>query len=350
MDLQSVSFPPLDDPDTPRKRWYHYLPLCLMIILILAPHPSLLRVLVVHYLQTLNAPVTFMVHLLGTYALTFLAFCSMIVCVARDPGPVTMDKAHDEEDGEMGLTEALMAPGGDDYSAPGRWCHKCYAPKPERTHHCSQCGRCVLKMDHHCPWMGNKCIGHRTLPAFLHFLCCISLLAVYISYISITALVFAFQNSLSVDEVTPVHEIFLAFAGVAITLSIGSFFLYHCYLVTTNQTTLESLSPFILLRYLPPLPPSDNARVLSDPPLEHELSYNQRRLVKDAHRHVLLYDVGWRQNWAQVCGWKRRWGWVYRLLYGGASQGDGKVFPRNSRADDLLARLAHELVAVDKDI
>jgi hypothetical protein len=50
------------------------------------------------------------------------------------------------------------------------------APKPERAHHCSLCGRCVLKMgmyahvfvsflvfkssclDHHCPWLGSKCI------------------------------------------------------------------------------------------------------------------------------------------------------------------------------------------------
>lgn len=35
-------------------------------------------------------------------------------------------------------------------------CKKCIAPKPPRTHHCSVCNRCVLKMDHHCrilqPW------------------------------------------------------------------------------------------------------------------------------------------------------------------------------------------------------
>lgn len=40
-----------------------------------------------------------------------------------------------------------------------RRCRKCDAPKPERTHHCSVCKRCVLLMDHHCPceflvWLG----------------------------------------------------------------------------------------------------------------------------------------------------------------------------------------------------
>jgi ribosomal protein L40E len=33
-----------------------------------------------------------------------------------------------------------------------RFCQKCQCYKPPRAHHCRVCGRCVLRMDHHCPW------------------------------------------------------------------------------------------------------------------------------------------------------------------------------------------------------
>jgi palmitoyltransferase len=28
-----------------------------------------------------------------------------------------------------------------------RYCKKCDKPKPDRSHHCSVCGECILKMD-----------------------------------------------------------------------------------------------------------------------------------------------------------------------------------------------------------
>jgi len=30
-----------------------------------------------------------------------------------------------------------------------RKCHSCMIYKPDRTHHCSVCNQCVLRMDHH---------------------------------------------------------------------------------------------------------------------------------------------------------------------------------------------------------
>lgn len=118
-----------------------------LIFLLLAPQPSWLIVLVKFHLGILHARFTFLIHLLVTYTLTFLAGSSLMVCVVRDPGPVSAVEPREEMDdnGEASLTEALMASDPDDHT-PGKWCKKCSAPKPERAHHCSHCRRCVLKM------------------------------------------------------------------------------------------------------------------------------------------------------------------------------------------------------------
>ena len=34
----------------------------------------------------------------------------------------------------------------------GRWCKRCEGWKPPRSHHCRKCGKCVLRMDHHCTY------------------------------------------------------------------------------------------------------------------------------------------------------------------------------------------------------
>ncbi|KAH7885434.1 DHHC palmitoyltransferase-domain-containing protein [Phlebopus sp. FC_14] len=340
-----------EEADEPPKKWFHYLPLCTLVFLMVAPHPSLLLVLLNHYLRTMHDHAGFFVHLLVTYILTFLAFSSLIVCVARDPGPVSIDKPSLEAQNggrdDLGLTEALMSMPDEDELSPVKWCRKCWAPKPERTHHCSICGRCVLKMDHHCPWLGSKCVGHRTYPAFFHFITCITLLSSYIAIIAGSAFWWSFNNTgLVLDQTTPIHELFLTAAGMIFGVVVGSFTVYHMYLISTNQTTLESLSPFLLLRHLPPLPESLR---LSDPPLEHELSYKQRSLVRDAHRVVKIYNLGWRKNWAQVFGWSKPRGWLYRIMYGGATKGDGRLFPRNPQAEEMLSKLARRLATADKD-
>jgi len=50
-----------------------------------------------------------------------------------------------------------------------QWCDVCQGYKAPRAHHCRKCGRCVLKMDHHCPWI-NNCVGHYNHGHFAAFL------------------------------------------------------------------------------------------------------------------------------------------------------------------------------------
>eukprot|EP00928_Gymnodinium_smaydae_P042583 TRINITY_DN28649_c0_g1_i1.p1 TRINITY_DN28649_c0_g1~~TRINITY_DN28649_c0_g1_i1.p1 ORF type:complete len:439 (+),score=78.84 TRINITY_DN28649_c0_g1_i1:61-1377(+) len=57
----------------------------------------------------------------------------------------------DAAEGASESTSLLYAP---------NYCEKCRWWKPPRTHHCTVCQRCTLRMDHHCPFTGT-CIGMR---------------------------------------------------------------------------------------------------------------------------------------------------------------------------------------------
>lgn len=104
--------------------------------MLLAPHPSILYVFVHYHLQLMGSLSRFTLHLVCTYTLTFLAFSSLIVILARDPGPVNMDKRQGsaQSDGDDGANEALLSSNDEDVHTPGKWCRKCWAPKPERAH------------------------------------------------------------------------------------------------------------------------------------------------------------------------------------------------------------------------
>jgi palmitoyltransferase len=104
--------------------------------------------LIYHHWRSLHQPAWAVIHFVVSFALTVITLTSLTITVTRDPGPVHTPTAREGVNSDnIGLAEALMGGGDeDDFMKPGRWCRKCWAPKPERAHHCSMCGRCVMKM------------------------------------------------------------------------------------------------------------------------------------------------------------------------------------------------------------
>ena len=45
-------------------------------------------------------------------------------------------------------------------------CPKCHVPTPPGTVHCSDCGQCILRQDHHCGVIG-QCVGDKNFKAFI---------------------------------------------------------------------------------------------------------------------------------------------------------------------------------------
>jgi len=121
----------------------------------------------------------------------------------------------------------------------GRWCRKCVKVKPDRCHHCRVCQRCVLKMDHHCPWI-NNCVGYYNYKYFYLFILYSLLILFWVSATSFLN----FLRSIASEDVLEIgsSSFMIVFCWLYCTLfgvALGGFVTFHTYLLVQNFTTIE---------------------------------------------------------------------------------------------------------------
>lgn len=136
-----------------------------------------------------------------------------------------------------------------------QYCVQCQTYRPERARHCALCGRCILRMDHHCQFLGT-CIGIKNLKSFLLFWFWLFLTTMAMSACSLVVSGSSLPDlntleNLPANELTtyktrlPVYLTGIAFGLVDGFIAIVSFccFVIHLILIIRNCSSIEQSYP-----------------------------------------------------------------------------------------------------------
>ncbi|KAK3676979.1 Palmitoyltransferase pfa5 [Recurvomyces mirabilis] len=176
--------------------------------------------------------------LLIPVAATYLRLL-LVVFLAPGYTDIGNEKLRDDPSPEFWMRDVFVC------DANGRpiWCSFCESWKPDRAHHNQDVGRCTLKMDHFCPWVGGV-VGERSIKFFLQFLLYAMVLCLYLTIV-MAYFVHERRSNVQWD----------------LALGLGGFFLFF-----TLGMVLNSLH----LAFLVLLPPELQASVNGNLPLAPE--------------------------------------------------------------------------------
>lgn len=118
-------------------------------------------------------------------------------------------------------------------------CKRCQSGKPARAHHCRICDRCVFRMDHHCPWVGN-CVGYGNQKYFLLFLFYIGVLSAYTLALLSLAGIQWYYNGSRHDPIAVAGCAILTVLSLFFAIFVTSFISEQLESLRTNTTLVET--------------------------------------------------------------------------------------------------------------
>ncbi|GAA5800995.1 hypothetical protein HPULCUR_006435 [Helicostylum pulchrum] len=158
------------------------------------------------------------------------------------------------------------------------WCNICCIWKPDRTHHCRVCGTCVLKMDHHCPWV-NGCVGVSNQRYYIQFLFYTTVMGIWIFTTTLAAFI-QFNSLATFDAIA----LCVLIVGGMLTFILSIFTMSHVLLILNNRTTLENS---IFQKW-------DRARKTG--------KSQDKRITMFTQTGKSVFDQGKKNNWQEVMG------------------------------------------------
>ena len=134
-------------------------------------------------------------------------------------------------------------------------CLTCNVVKPFRSHHCSDCDNCIIRFDHHCPWIGS-CVGKRNYIYFFIFICVLNLKLIFIAIFCVIHIIYIFKdiseeeknknkNWIAINLIGLIPSILtIIFIGCTMAFTFG-LMIYHIKLIINNITTKEEIKKLI---------------------------------------------------------------------------------------------------------
>lgn len=177
------------------------------------------------------------------YFCLIMVFITHMMSMFKEPGYISKGWQPEHKSKNINLNNPNIS---DDHL----FCKKCSNHRPPRAHHCKICQKCVLKMDHHCPWVAN-CVGLNNQKYFYQFLF-YAVLGDFIAFVLMGSKLINLDFSINKHEkISSVFDIFLSMwepimlvistiLALAMTIAIGVLFYFQTRMIFNNETTIET--------------------------------------------------------------------------------------------------------------
>jgi len=198
----------------------------------------------------------------------------------------------------------------DNYSY--RICKHCSQVKPPRTYHCSVCASCILKMEHHCPWI-NNCVGMMNHKFYLLFCWFLWVGTFYV--MTATWPLFkhcyrlgsrhAIEYNVDLQNWMMMHTkgephffrtvtIFAWIICLSVFIALGILTIWQSWLVSTGETSVERM----------------------------KLSYDRTRAKKAGKEFHSPFNFGLKRNWQNTLGFNNKREFCLHVLLPSRKRGD----------------------------